>query len=74
MHTHHASLGFESLYFPTPCWGPKCDKEAHSMKSKKGPLALTKECPTCEVKKDHERPKAQKEGKWKKKKVKKKRT
>ena len=42
------------------------------MKSKERPLALTKEGPTREVKKDHEGRKAQKEGK-RKKKVKKKR-
>ena len=47
----------------------------HSMKSKERPWALTKESPTCEIKKDHEGPKAQKEEKRKKNKnVKKKRT
>ena len=45
------------------------------MKSKERPWALTKESPTCEIKKDHEGPKAQKEEKRKKNKnVKKKRT
>ena len=37
------------------------------MKSKKRPWVLTKEGPTHKVKKDHEGPKAQKEGKRKKK-------
>ena len=36
------------------------------MKRKERLWALTKEGPTCEVKKDHEGPKAQKEGKRKK--------
>ena len=54
-------------FVPIVCWGPKCDKEVHSMKSKEGPWALTKEDPACEVKKDHGGPNAQKEGKWKKK-------
>lgn len=43
--------------------GPKCDKEAYSMKSKERPWALEKEGPTREVKKDHVDPKTQKEGK-----------
>ena len=55
------------------CCEPKCNKEAHSTKSKERPWALTKENPAHEVKKDHEGLKAQKEGKWMKK-VKKKRT
>ena len=49
------------------CWGPKCDKKAHSMKSKERPQVLTKKSPVHDVKKDHEGPKAQKEGRWKKK-------
>ena len=45
------------------------------MKSKERPWVLIKESLACEVKNDHEGPKAQKEGKRKKnKKVKKKRT
>ena len=36
------------------------------MKSKERPWALTKEGPTCEVKKDHEGPKVQKRRKKKK--------
>ena len=44
-----------------------CDKEAHSMKSKKRSGVLTKECLTREVKNGHEGPKAQKRRKKKEK-------
>lgn len=65
---YHNRKGKESIqiFVPIVCWGPKCDKEAHSMKSKEGTWTLTKEGSACEVKKDHGGPKAQKEGKWKK--------
>ena len=41
--------------------------KAHSMKSKERPWVLTKEGLIYEVKKDHEGPKSQKEGKKRKK-------
>ena len=47
------------------CRGPKFHKKAHSMKSKGRPWILTKEGLIHEVKKDHEDPKSQKEGKKK---------
>ena len=46
------------------CWGPKFHKKGHSMKSKERPWALIKD-PIHEVKKDHEGPNSQKEGKKK---------
>ena len=48
------------------CWGPKFYMMAHFMKSKEKPWTLTKEDPIHKVKKDHEGPKFQKEGKRKK--------
>ena len=60
------SSRLESLFL-NGCWGPKCDKETHSMKSKEWPWDLTKEGPAREVKKEHEGQKVQKEGKRKKK-------
>ena len=57
----------ESKYtFTWLCWEPKFYMIAHSMKSKERPWALAKEGPIHEVKKDHEGPKSQKEGKRKK--------
>ena len=57
----------ESKYtFTWLCWGPKFYTIAHSVKSKEKPWALTKEDPIHEVKKNHEGPKSQKEGKRKK--------
>ena len=57
----------ESKYtFTWLCWGPKFYTIANSVKSKEKPWALTKEDPIHEVKKDHEGPKSQKEGKRKK--------
>ena len=48
------------------CWGPKFHKKAHSIKSNERPWVSIKECLIHEVKKDHEGPKSQKEGKKKK--------
>ena len=54
------------FFYAYRCWGPKCDKEACSMKIKKRSWVLTKEGLACEVKNDHEGSMAQKKEKERK--------